>query len=42
MMYYATEELWFPEWEHGGPYFARPDDYEKHNPVNYVSQWQTT
>jgi len=41
MMYYATEELWFPEWEHGGPYFARPDDYEKHNPVNYVSQWQT-
>ena len=41
MMYYATEELWFPEWEHGGPYFDRPDDYEKHNPVNYVSQWQT-
>ncbi len=41
MMYYATEELWFPEWEHGGPYFARPDEYEKHNPVNYVSQWQT-
>ena len=41
MMYYATEELWFPEWEFGGPYYARPDDYEKYNPVNYVSQWQT-
>jgi len=41
MMYYATEELWFPEWDFGGPYYARPDDYEKYNPVNYVSQWQT-
>ena len=20
-MYYTTEELWFPEWEHGGPYY---------------------
>ena len=25
MMYYATEELWFPEWEHGGPYWANPE-----------------
>ena len=23
MMYFGTEELWFPEWEHGGPYWAR-------------------
>ena len=41
MMYYATEELWFPEWEHGGPYFENAADYEKHNPVNYVDRWQT-
>ncbi len=41
MMYYATEELWFPEWEHGGPYFEQAENYEKHNPVNYVDQWQT-
>ncbi|MEE2635964.1 MAG: S9 family peptidase [Acidobacteriota bacterium] len=40
-MYYATEELWFPEWEHGGPYFANPDGYEKHNPVRHVDAWRT-
>jgi len=40
-MYYATEELWFPEWEHGGPYFANAQGHEKHNPANYVDQWQT-
>lgn len=41
MMYYATEELWFPEWEHGGTYHDHPEAYERHNPVNHVSQWQT-
>ena len=41
MMYYATEELWFPEWEHGGPHFLRADAYEKHNPVNHVENWKT-
>jgi dipeptidyl aminopeptidase/acylaminoacyl peptidase len=41
MMYYATEELWFPEWEHGGPYFANPEGYEKHNPANFVDNWRT-
>ena len=40
-MYYTTEELWFPEWEHGGPYYEREEIYEKHNPVNYVENWQT-
>ncbi|MDT8439420.1 MAG: S9 family peptidase [Wenzhouxiangellaceae bacterium] len=40
-MYYATEELWFPEWEHGGPYFANPQGYEKHNPARFVDRWQT-
>lgn len=38
-MGYTTEELWFDEWEHGGPPFEVPENYEKHNPVNHVAQW---
>ena len=41
MMYYSTEELWFPEWEMGGPYWQNAADYEKVNPVNYVDRWKT-
>lgn len=41
MGYYATEELWFPEREHGAPHFEDPGAYEKHNPVNHVERWQT-
>ena len=41
MMYYATEELWFPEWEHGGPAFEVPEAYARHNPVDHVLRWQT-
>jgi dipeptidyl aminopeptidase/acylaminoacyl peptidase len=41
MMYYATEELWFPEWEHGGPYWKNPDGHERHNPANHVEKWET-
>ena len=40
-MYYSTEELWFPEWEQGGPQFDNPDGYEKDNPVRFVDQWKT-
>ena len=40
MMYYTTEELWFPEWEHGGPYFASPASHEKHNPALHVENWR--
>ncbi len=40
-MYYSTEELWFPEWEHGGPYYEAPDEHEKHNPARFVDRWQT-
>jgi dipeptidyl aminopeptidase/acylaminoacyl peptidase len=40
-MYYTTEELWFPEWEHGGPHYANPEGYEKHNPALYADRWQT-
>jgi dipeptidyl aminopeptidase/acylaminoacyl peptidase len=41
MMYYSTEELWFPEWEFGGPYYENPQAYEKFNPVNFVTRWRT-
>jgi dipeptidyl aminopeptidase/acylaminoacyl peptidase len=41
MMYYGTEELWFPEWEQGAPYWQDPQLYEKQNPVNFVDKWKT-
>ena len=41
MMYYSTEELWFPEWEFGGPYYQNPQGYEQFNPVDFVSKWRT-
>ena len=41
MMYYSTEELWFAEWENGGTQYEHPDNYEKFNPVDFVSKWQT-
>ena len=40
-MYYSTEELWFPEWENGGPEYANPAGYAKFNPVDHVTQWKT-
>ncbi len=41
MMGYATEELWFNEWEMQGTPFDKPENYEKHNPVNHVADWKT-
>jgi dipeptidyl aminopeptidase/acylaminoacyl peptidase len=40
-MYYSTEELWFNEWENGGPYFDVPAKHEKFNPVSFVKNWKT-
>jgi dipeptidyl aminopeptidase/acylaminoacyl peptidase len=41
-MAYETEELWFDEWEHGGhPYYEAPGEFEKWNPVNFVTSWKT-
>jgi dipeptidyl aminopeptidase/acylaminoacyl peptidase len=40
-MYYSTEELWFPEWENGGPEYQNPAAYAKFNPVDYVAKWKT-
>jgi dipeptidyl aminopeptidase/acylaminoacyl peptidase len=41
MAYYATEELWFPEWEHGGTPWENPAGFAKHNPIDHVSKWKT-
>jgi dipeptidyl aminopeptidase/acylaminoacyl peptidase len=40
-MYYTTEELWFDEWEHGGPYYEKAATFEKFNPSALVTQWRT-
>jgi dipeptidyl aminopeptidase/acylaminoacyl peptidase len=40
-MAYETEELWFTEWEFGGPYFLASEAYERHNPVSLVDRWRT-
>ena len=42
-MAYETEELWFTEWEVGGPYFdaAARDVTERWNPVHHVDKWKT-
>jgi dipeptidyl aminopeptidase/acylaminoacyl peptidase len=41
MAYFDTEELWFPEWEHGGTPWENPDGYRKHSPVEFVENWRT-
>ncbi|MEQ1894672.1 MAG: S9 family peptidase, partial [Planctomycetota bacterium] len=40
LAYYDTEELWFPEWEHGLPW-EDPASYAKHNPIDHVAKWKT-
>ncbi|HEU4780050.1 MAG TPA: S9 family peptidase [Steroidobacteraceae bacterium] len=40
-MYYTTEELWFTEWENGGPYYQTPEIHERFNPAHHVKQWRT-
>lgn len=41
--YGTTEELWFANWDIGGPYWGRnvPASYERFNPSNYVDRWNT-
>jgi dipeptidyl aminopeptidase/acylaminoacyl peptidase len=38
--YYDTEELWFPEWEHGGEPWKNKEGYAKHNPIDHVARWK--
>ncbi len=40
-MYYTTEELWFTEWENGGPYHDAPGIHERFNPAHHVKKWRT-
>lgn len=40
-MGYATEELWFTEWENGGTPYDVPENYQKFNPANHVQNWST-
>jgi dipeptidyl aminopeptidase/acylaminoacyl peptidase len=40
-MYYTTEELWFTEWENGGPYYEKPEIHERFNPAHKVTEWRT-
>lgn len=41
MAYFDTEELWFPEWEHGGTPWDNPQGYAKANPVDFAKNWKT-
>ena len=40
-MSYETEELWFTEWDLGGPYHENAAGIERWNPVNHVTKWRT-
>lgn len=41
IMGYATEELWFSEWENGhSTPWQNPEAYERFNPVNHVAEWK--
>jgi dipeptidyl aminopeptidase/acylaminoacyl peptidase len=43
-MYGATEELWFPTWEYGGPYWdstAMAENYRKWSPHLYAKNFKT-
>lgn len=41
IMGYATEELWFSEWENGhATVWEQPANYERFNPINHVAEWK--
>ncbi len=40
-MYATTDELWFDEWEHGGPPWGNRDSYEKFSPHRYAQNFKT-
>ena len=41
MMGYATEELWFSQWENGGTPYDNPEGYQRYNPANFVKNWRS-
>jgi dipeptidyl aminopeptidase/acylaminoacyl peptidase len=40
-MYGSTEELWFPEWEYGGPPWEGSRDYQRFSPSSFVKNFKT-
>jgi dipeptidyl aminopeptidase/acylaminoacyl peptidase len=40
-MYGATEELWFVEWEFGGPYWQSPEVYARWTPSAHAKNFKT-
>jgi len=40
-MYGGTEELWFPDWEFGGPYWKNPEVYRRWSPSAHVANFET-
>jgi dipeptidyl aminopeptidase/acylaminoacyl peptidase len=40
-MYALTDELWFDEWEHGGPPWKNRDSYEKFSPHRFADKFKT-
>jgi dipeptidyl aminopeptidase/acylaminoacyl peptidase len=40
-MYGTTEELWFPEWEYGGPPWKRFEHYHERSPSTYAAHFKT-
>ena len=41
MLSLSTEELWFTDWEFGGPPWGNRQDYEKWSPSRFASQFKT-
>jgi dipeptidyl aminopeptidase/acylaminoacyl peptidase len=39
--YGTTEELWFPEWEFGGPPWEKHEHYVKRSPSSYAANFKT-
>ena len=39
--YGTTEELWFPEWEFGGPPWEKPEHYRERSPSSFVENFKT-
>ena len=40
-MYATTEELWFPDWEFGGPPWSHPELYREQSPSHFVGNFKT-
>ena len=39
--YFATEEIWFPEWEFGGPPWEQAELFTRWSPAEHVAKWKT-